>query len=169
VWAALPLEGFGLKEIAAWASERRQTVSGGTLLHELSTASTAVKWAEGEGILEGDWNPFLSYRRKRVKNVPRKRRTALNEDELRSLAEVAAETEADFYPLFLAAVSTGWRLGDLTALEHRDVDLPTLKTRPEAEKRGYAKVAYASPQLADWLRSNRATPRSLVFTRNGKA
>jgi len=171
-WASMPLDSIGRKAVRAWAATRQAAgASGKTVLNDLVLASSVWKWADDEELLGDDCdNPFL---RARPRGFHRKARRALDEAEVLALADGFRDAAPAAYPLFLAAIFTGWRAGELCGLREADLHLedprgPCFTLPAHREKARHDKCAFLGEPLASMLRAERAgrprLPSAYVFT-----
>ena len=176
-WSSLPLEGIHRKAVRQWRTARMASgVSGKSAVNDLTLASSVWNFADERGLLDDDAdNPFLKARPKRF---ARKERQALAPAELLALRDAVKHATPDFYPLFLGALFSGWRAGELGGLREEDLDLghedgPRMTIPAEREKTRKTKIAYLGEPLVSLLREERRNrprlPSALVFTtRDGR-
>ena len=148
----------------AWRTRQRDK-SPKTLNDFLSAASSFCKWLVRNGRMLDNALKLVSHVQERGHETFKRR--AFSDDEMRRLLAVAGVRR----PVYLTAVSTGLRRGELAALEWGDVDLdteqPVLKVRACTTKNGRAALLPMGVTLTNTLRELRAPSWSaadIVFT-----
>ena len=155
--------------VRVWVAGRIAAgTSGRTVCNDLVVASSAWKWAEDEELTDSE-NPFP---RARPKRFSEKTRRALEPSELLALTDAVREEVPALYPIFLAALFSGWRGGELCGLKEKALHLaaerPHMTVTADQEKTGKEKTAFLGEPLVSLLRAERQAvkrlPEAFAFT-----
>ena len=148
--------------------KKAQTISrqaGGALsartvrLHQTVCAEVFTLLAKDAGLQD---NPFASIRRAKSDT---KTREAFTPDELQTIFD---NLDGFTRPLFMMAVWTGLREGDICTLKWKDVDLENLLITRETRKTGAVVQIPISDQLYDMLIATPRTESEYVFPKHAE-
>lgn len=135
----------------AWRS--RQKLSAKTLNEYLSTAHSFMDWMRRSG--RTAINPLAEVERVETRGKETLRRRALRDEEVRRLLDVAGKRRI----IYLTALHTGLRYGELAALEWGDVVLdaprPFVRVRASTTKNRKDAMLFLIDELADELRAHK--------------
>ena len=167
------LSGFSVSKVRAWMYQLRdEGLAPRTVNEHRISLNALLNWCEKEGLLRE--NPIRHVAPLSTAGDKRRDRRGLTTSELERLFEVAQEQDrlnagrgwAPRYPVYLTAVFTGLRHGELKKICWRDLDLEQgrLVVREEVGKaRRFDEVAL-HPEVLSVLRElPRGEPMSAVF------
>lgn len=161
--------------VSEWAREARTRISPTTVDGYLRALKGFTRWAWREGRLTAD--PLAGLSLTGARGDLRYKRRALTEEEIRkALTTTRASTRTyrgmsgiDRHAIYLTAVSTGLRAGELAALRVDDLaldaDPPTVTVRASTTKNRTEAVLPLTEDVASILqeRVSRLLPAALVF------
>lgn len=164
----LPLHDIGVREVekyvATMSSAKSDRTSRAYFVTLASAFQTAVRWEHTET------NPFRKVKRPQLRElVP----VHMTTEAFRRV--LACENDPDLHDLYLCAISTGMRLGELTALQWDDVDFARRQilvrnTDKFTTKSGRNRTIPMNARLVDLMEKRRhGGSNSLVFYYRGRA
>ena len=130
----------------------RQSLSPKTLNEYLGSISSLLNWMEKHGRIAR--NPLEHVQKVQARGVQVRPRRAFTDDEMQRLLDVAKVRKV----VYLAAVHTGLRRGELAALElpdlRLDVDKPFINVRASTTKNHQQAIIALHPELVAELRTH---------------
>lgn len=165
--ADLPIAGITPDTLGQWRDSRLASVSAGTVLREITLMTSVFEHARREWRLI----PVNPMRDVRKPKAPRARDRLISEDEI---LRVTLALGYDGPPvetlsqqvavMFLAAIETAMRAGELASLRWSDVDTVRRVARLRDTKNGDAREVPLSPAAVELLEQLRGVDPVRVFT-----
>ncbi|MFN3890767.1 MAG: tyrosine-type recombinase/integrase [Beijerinckiaceae bacterium] len=160
--ALLPAREITSANVAAYRDERLRSVSPSTVRRELALLQHCMNVAKSDWGLSIESNPVLAIKKPKQANA-RQRRLA-GAEELRKLLDAFASCRNPLIrQVFLFALATGMRRGEVLSLQWRNVDLQGRTALLPLTKNGEARVVPLSPSALEVLNERRTLGGDLVF------
>ncbi len=143
---------LGVRELERYQAHQLDSVSRRTVNIETGALKAMLNWAVTARLLRE--NPLAALRPLRVEAHEKKPRRALEAGEARALVAAARECCPRYADIFLCALHTGLRRGELLALSWKDVDFRRgqVRVRAEVAKTHTARRVPMSAELAARLK-----------------
>jgi integrase len=147
--------------VARYRDDRLRSVSGSTVRKELTLLGSVLKIAREEWCVTALGDPVRAVRKPAA---ARGRDRRLNDEELNRLADALCSCRNPLIrQVFLFALATGMRRGEVLSLQWRNVDLQGRTALLPLTKNGEARVVPLGPSALEVLNERRASGGNLVF------
>ncbi|KAJ3472782.1 hypothetical protein NLI96_g13256 [Meripilus lineatus] len=139
------------EKIAYWRDDRLRSVSGSSVLREMTILRSAIKRARAEWGISLREHPMIHVAQPKG-NPPRERRISRTE-EIRLYDGCKKARNPYLQPAIEFALETAMRQGEIVALEWRNIDLERRTARLPLTKNGRSRVVPLSSRAVEIIRS----------------